>query len=237
MSAPTDWAALAAHDLRQSLQAAAVQAHALVLQARQQQQPQLASLGQQMGQSLQHCSQLLAGLMDSLPGAGLASAAGAHPPPQPPPQPASAPVSLGPLLDARLQAWAPLAAQRGLALTLRRPEPATWVRTDAHLLCRVLDNLLGNALAHTLQGGVTLELRAADDPAQAGPTVLVTDTGPGLGGLASPAAPSLPGHGLGLLIVRQLCGLLQIELQLLPAAGGGTVASLRWPASMPAADA
>ncbi len=231
--ASTDWAALAAHDLRQSLQAAAVQAHALVLQAQKQQQPQLASLGQQMGQALQHCSQLLAGLLDSLPGAGLSSAGGAHPPPQP----AWAPVNLGPLLDARLQAWAPLAAQRGLGLALQRPDPAPWVQTDAHLLCRVLDNLLGNALAHTLRGGVTLELRAADDPAQAGPIILVTDTGPGLGDQAQPAAVQPPGHGLGLLIVRQLCGLLQIELQLLPAAGGGTVASLRWPASMPAADA
>ena len=224
---PADrWAAATGHDLRQSLQAATVQAHALVLQARQQAQPGWAQLGAQMAESLQHCQRLLENLL-----AGLA------PLPQSLPQTVAPPpdwqtVDLGAVLDAVLQAWQPAAAQRGLRLTLQRPEPAPWVHSDALLLRRVLDNLVGNALAYTDAGGVALQLQLlpAADNGLGGLLLTVSDSGAGL-----PAdRPGLPrnaaGHGLGLMIARGLCAQLGIRFDLQGPAGAGTVARLAWPA-------
>ena len=224
---PADrWAAATGHDLRQSLQAATVQAHALVLQARQQAQPGWAQLSAQMAESLQHCQRLLENLL-----AGLA------PLPQSLPQTVAPPpdwqtVDLGAVLDAVLQAWQPAAAQRGLRLTLQRPEPAPWVHSDALLLRRVLDNLVGNALAYTDAGGVALQLQLlpAADNGLGGLLLTVSDSGAGL-----PAdRPGLPrnaaGHGLGLMIARGLCAQLGIRFDLQGPAGAGTVARLAWPA-------
>lgn len=218
---PADrWAAATGHDLRQSLQAATLQAHALVLQARQQAQPGWAQLGVQMAESLQHCQRLLDDLL-----AGLAQV----PPTQPQavaPQPDWQAVDLGPMLDTLLRAWQPVADQRGLRLSLHRPEPAPSVRSDALLLRRVLDNLVGNALANTDAGGVVLQVLPAADDAPGGLVLSISDSGTGL-----PAdRPGRPGHGLGLLIVRSLCAQLGIGFDLQGPAGGGTLARLTWPA-------
>ena len=224
------WAVEAGHDLRQSLQAATVQAHALVLQAQQQALPDWVLLGRQMAQALQHCHGLLEGLLASLQDRPPATAAIA-------PTPDWQDVDLGPLLDALLLAWQPVAAQRGLGLSLHRAAAAPRVRSDALLLRRVLDNLLGNALAHTPAGAVTLQLGPAPDPARGGPVLSVSDTGPGLapgpGGTPAGAtlAASTPGHGLGLLIVQSLCALLGIQVDWQPGAAGGTVVRLAWPAA------
>ena len=221
---PADrWAAATGHDLRQSLQAATVQAHALVLQARQQAQPGWAQLGAQMAESLQHCQHLLESLLANLA-------------PAPPwlqqavaPAPDWQAVDLGAVLDAVLRAWQPAADQRGLRLTLQRPEPAPWVRSDALLLRRVLDNLVGNALAYTDAGGVALQLLLlpAADSGPGGLLLTVSDSGDGLPGRPRSAA----GHGLGLIIVRSLCAQLGIGFDLQGQAGAGTVARLAWPAT------
>ena len=224
---PADrWAAATGHDLRQSLQAATVQAHALVLQARQQAQPGWAQLGAQMAESLQYCQRLLESLL-----AGLA------PLPQSLPQAVAPPpdwqtVDLGAVLDAVLRAWQPVADQRGLRLTLQRPEPAPRVLSDALLLRRVLDNLVGNALAYTDAGGVALQLQLqpAADNGLGGLLLTVSDSGAGLpAGL--PGRPRhAAGHGLGLMIVRGLCAQLGIGFDLQSPAGAGTLARLAWPA-------
>lgn len=223
------WAIETGHDLRQSLQAATVQAHALVLQAQQQARPDWVQLGQQMAQALQHCHGLLEALLASLQGGPPATAAVA-------PTPDWQDVDLGPLLDAVLLAWQPVAAQRGLQLSLHRPATSPRVRSDALLLRRVLDNLVGNALAHTPAGAVRLQLWPAADPACGGPVLSVSDTGPGLapGPGGTPAGGTLastPGHGLGLLIVQSLCALLGIQVDWQAGAACGTVARLAWPAA------
>ena len=214
------------HDLRQSLQAATLQAHALVLQAQQQGQPAWAQMGGQMAQALQHCQQLLERLLTDLRLAAtpLALAAAA-------PAPDWQTVDLGRLLDALVMAWQPVAAQRSLRLDLLRPEPAPQLRSDALLLRRVLDNLVSNALAHTANGGVTLRLLPAAGPGQPGPVITISDTGAGLPAEAPGQTASAPGHGLGLMIVRSLCAQLGIAVDLQSQAGAGTVARLAWPAA------
>ena len=235
---PADrWAAATGHDLRQSLQAATVQAHALMLQARQQALPGWAQLGAQMAESLQHCQRLLENLL-----ASLAPTPHSLPPAGAPPPDWQA-VDLGALLDALLRAWQPTADQRGLRLTLQRPDPAPSVLSDALLLRRVLDNLVGNALAYTGTdtdadtdadtGGVALQLQwlPAADSGLGGLLLTVSDSGAGL-----PAdRPGLPrnaaGHGLGLMIARGLCAQLGISFDLQGQAGAGTVARLAWVAT------
>ena len=220
------WAAGTGHDLRQSLQAATLQAHALVLQAQQQGQPAWAQLGGQMAQALQQCQQLLESLLADLPlaAAPLPLAAAA-------PAPDWQTVDLGGLLDALVQAWQPVAAQRSLRLDLLRPEPAPQLCSDALLLRRVLDNLVSNALAHTAGGGVTLRLLPAAGPGLPGPVLTISDTGSGLPAAAPGPAVSASGHGLGLMIVRSLCAQLGISVDLQGQAGAGTVARLAWPAA------
>ena len=231
---PPPSAALACgHDLRQSLQAARVQAHALGVQARQQGQAPWGALAEAMDQSLAHCSQLLDGLLASLGDIPQRQQQPAVPP-LPGPALVFQPIDLAALLDALLLAWQAVAAQQGLWLRLacppRPPAPDAGPVADALRLRRVLDNLLANALAHTRQGGVTVAWQAATGPAGAGTVLTVSDTGPGLG---QPGAPTLAGHGLGLLIVRQLCGQMAIDVHLDAAPGGGTVARLAWPAASP----
>ena len=222
---PADrWAAAAGHDLRQSLQAATVQAHALVLQARQQAQPGWAQLGAQMAESLQHCQRLLDKLLASLAPAPLSLQQSVAPPPD------WQAVDLGALLDALLRAWQPTADQRGLSLTLQRPDPAPSVLSDALLLRRVLDNLVGNALAYTEAGGVALALLPAADSGLGGLLLTVSDSGAGLPADRPGRPRGAPGHGLGLMIVRSLCAQLGIGFELQDQAGAGTVARLAWPA-------
>lgn len=213
------WAAETGHDLRQSLQAATLQAHALVLQARQQALPAWAQLGTQMAESLQHCHRLLESLLADSP-AGT---------PAPPPDWQH--VDLGPLVGALWQAWKPVADHHGLRLTLETTTPSPHVHSDALLLRRVLDNLVGNALAHTASGQVALQLQAAADPCLAGLVLTVSDTGPGPAFDATSRPASAAGHGLGLVIVRRLCAQLGIvfDLRANPS-GNGTLATLAWPA-------
>lgn len=221
---PADrWAAATGHDLRQSLQAATLQAHALVLQARQQAQPGWAQLGAQMAESLQHCQRLLDLLLASLAPLPLTLPQALAPPPD------WRAVDLGPLLDALLLAWQPVADQRGLRLTLQRPAAAPIVRSDAMLLRRVLDNLVGNALAGTEAGGVAVQLLPAADQAPGGLVLSISDTGAGLPTDSAGRPRSAAGHGLGLMIVRSLCAELGMGFDLQGQAGAGTVARLAWP--------
>lgn len=221
------------HDLRQSLQAATVQAHALALQAQQQGLADWVGLGQGMAQSLQHCGHLLEAVLAALPDSG-------HTPRHAPAQlaPDWQAIDLAGLLAAAQQAWQPVATQRGLWLRLQAPPDAgstVQVVGDPLWLRRVLDNLLANALAHTAQGGVTLAWQAAGQAPGSGPVLSIVDTGPGL---QPAAAPAPAGHGLGLLIVRRLCQQLGIALQLHNPPEGGTVARLAWPgASAPTSGA
>jgi signal transduction histidine kinase/CheY-like chemotaxis protein len=138
---------------------------------------------------------------------------------------------------------APVASARGIRLELALDaEPL--VLTDAALLARTLSNLTDNALKFTPSGGlVRLGLRLDDGQA----LLQVQDSGIGI-----PAAEHervfrefyqvgnverdrSKGLGLGLSIVRRLCALLNVQLQLHSVPGEGTTVSLRMPLATSAA--
>lgn len=113
-------------------------------------------------------------------------------------------------------------------------------RTDPVLLCRIVSNLLSNALRYTpAPGQVKLRVETADNV----PVIEIEDTGPGIPEdqqdsifeeyvrLNHPGQSVTPGLGLGLSIVRRLASLLDIELTMDSAPGQGT----RWSLAVPAA--
>ncbi|MDE2606977.1 MAG: hybrid sensor histidine kinase/response regulator [Burkholderiales bacterium] len=109
--------------------------------------------------------------------------------------------------------------------------------TDPALVLRVLRNLTENAIKFTPQGQVALRLRTADRMA----FLSVEDTGRGIPPseqamvfeefyqVDNPERDRAKGLGLGLSIVRRLCKLLGITLEMRSAEGQGTTITLGVP--------
>lgn len=107
-----------------------------------------------------------------------------------------------------------------------------YVRGDAADLERAVVNLMDNAVKFSPAGG-RIEVRLRDG------RLTVRDHGPGIPAdelphvferfWRSPSARSMPGSGLGLSIVARTVQQSGGEVTLSPAAGGGTLASLRLP--------
>jgi CheY-like chemotaxis protein/anti-sigma regulatory factor (Ser/Thr protein kinase) len=126
--------------------------------------------------------------------------------------------------------------EKGLRILVDAPAGVRcW--TDPALLLRILRNLSENAIKFTPQGHIALRLRIEQEHA----LLSVQDTGRGI-----PVAEQAmvfeefyqvdnaerdraKGLGLGLSIVRRLCALLGITLQLESAEGQGTTITLRVP--------
>ena len=154
------------------------------------------------------------------------------------------PIALWPLLEECVALFVPLAQARRVTVELRRTGPTAeagpWVQGDETWLRQVLMNLLSNALKYNHEGGqVTLELRASADAAAGAPALRldVVDTGPGLSavqqaGLFQPfnrlgaENTDIEGHGLGLLISRQLAQSMGGDITVVSAPGQGACFSL-----------
>lgn len=199
----------AAHELRTPLAAIAAQAHALAAQptgsARHQARVQLERLIERASHQVH---QLLT----------LARLAGV---------PAREPVLLdcANAVRAALIAAAPVALARGIELSLDAP-PCCLVRLDAIAFHSVLDNLLGNALAHVQDGAqIHVTLRAANQQL----VLRVADNGPGIAAEDQPHLferfrrgrnVTAPGCGLGLAIVREAAQQLGGEVRFGPGLDG-----------------
>jgi len=121
-----------------------------------------------------------------------------------------------------------LAKSKGLSLTI--VDSSCVVYTDVFLLERVLRNLLGNAIAYTNQGSVSLKAIRFDDQIE----ITVTDTGIGIPDSEletifsefhqiekkEPYAEN--GFGLGLAIVDRISRLLDYDLSVNSSLGQGT---------------
>ena len=130
----------------------------------------------------------------------------------------------------------PLALSRDLDVWLDgAPSP---VSVDSSLISGVLENLIGNALKFSPQGGrVSVLVR----PSVGGAEIVVEDAGPGFGQLASSTLTeafvrgtqgvgSPEGFGLGLAVVRQVVEAHGGELELGERPGGGARVRVRLPA-------
>jgi signal transduction histidine kinase/CheY-like chemotaxis protein len=152
-------------------------------------------------------------------------------------QPEIRTISLDRMLSALRIEFAPLARSRGLAFSVA--ETGLFVSSDVQMLRRVLQNLVSNAIRYTAAGSVTVSARREGDRV----TVAVTDTGPGIAADEQrvvfeefrrlEATRKIPGHGLGLAIVRRSCAKLGHGVALDSAPGRGSTFSV----TLPAADA
>jgi signal transduction histidine kinase len=149
-------------------------------------------------------------------------------------RPKVAPLAAGELLRELRAEFGPLAAEKGLRLRIL--PTGLWVSSDRDLLRSVLQNLIGNALRYTREGGVLAGCRRHGDHVR----FEVWDTGLGVsqadqatifkeferlhgGGDAD------PGVGLGLAIVDRVSRLLDHPVGLRSELGSGSVFSVLAP--------
>ena len=222
--AKTRFLAAASHDLRQPVQALALNMAALELETVTPVQGQLV---RRMGRSLQALSQMFDVLLDiSRLDAGIVPVA-------------LQPLSLRALLLRLRDDLATTASLRGLTVRLHLPSrsSALMTRSDPVLLERCVRNLLDNAVKYTHQGGVLLALR----PHAGGWRLEVWDTGIGMTSdvqakafdefyqADNPERDRTRGLGLGLAIVQRLARLLGHGLALQSRPGRGTRVVLQLP--------
>ncbi|HYH37176.1 MAG TPA: NahK/ErcS family hybrid sensor histidine kinase/response regulator [Azospirillum sp.] len=218
--------AAASHDLLQPLSAARLMVASLLERAMR---PENRELVENIHTALTGADDLLSDLLDisKLDAGGVT--------------PQVSDVALGPLLEGMAAEFAPLAEAAGLALTVM-PCPAT-VRTDAHLLRRVLRNLVSNAIRYTRQGRVLVGCRRSGDTLR----IEVWDTGIGipadkLGAIfqefhreGRAARIHARGAGLGLAIVERIARVLGHPVGVRSAVGKGSVFTLTVPVAQGAA--
>ncbi len=119
---------------------------------------------------------------------------------------------LFPLVQQAVLKLAPIAFRRGIELELKPPPDLPPVHMDEERIAQVLENLLGNALKFTTEGGkVTVEISPEGERNEV--KVSVTDTGPGISPERIPlifdkfrqggvGRTSTEGTGLGLAIAK-----------------------------------
>jgi signal transduction histidine kinase len=222
--AKTQFLAAASHDLRQPLHAMTVWVGVLRQRDIDEDTRYIVNRLESMNQAM---SKQLEGLLDiSKLDAGIVT-------------PKRSPCRLDELLAGHQEGMQALADEGGIRLELQCSEALTAVTDDA-LLARILQNLTDNALKFTRRGGrIGLSLHREDDCA----VLRVSDTGIGIAGtehervfrefyqVANTERDRSKGLGLGLSIVRRLCGLIDVELQLASEPGVGTTITLRLPLS------
>ena len=152
-------------------------------------------------------------------------------------QPEVRTIDLDRILTALRVEFAPLARSRGLAFEVA--ETGLFVASDVRMLRRVLQNLIANAIRYTDEGKVSLTAQAN----QGEVTIAVTDTGPGIAQHEQvlvfdefrrlDATRKIPGHGLGLAIVRRTCLKLGHKVALSSAPGAGAMFTVTLPQEGP----
>ncbi len=152
-------------------------------------------------------------------------------------QPEIADHALGSILHALKVEFAPLAQAGNLHFDV--PDTDLWVRSDARLLRRVLQNFVSNAIRYTEAGHVIVEVSEEAD----GVRVAVHDTGPGIAEADREEifgefrrvgkTQKIPGKGLGLAIVRRVSIMLGHTVGLDTEPGRGSTFSILLPRVAP----
>jgi signal transduction histidine kinase len=203
--------ATASHDVRQPLHALSLLLGALEERVNE---PEARALLERVRGSAQSLGQMLDGLLDAAKlDAGVL-------------EPRIVDVPLGQLLERLAEEAEPIAQATGLELRVRATH--LWLRSDPLLLRSILQNLIGNALRHTRQGGVLVGARRRGSEVE----IQVWDTGPGFPEQESErlfqawergSAADASGLGLGLSLVRRLSDLLGHRLVVRSRPGRGSL--------------
>lgn len=150
-------------------------------------------------------------------------------------EPELQPVSLRRLFRELAAEFAPIARERGVALSVH--ETSMLVRSDPRYLRRIVQNLVSNAIRYTPSGRVVLGARRAGERAR----IEVWDTGLGIGEgdlqdifrefrrIPSPIGESARGLGIGLAIVERIARMLDHPVTVRSAPGKGSVFAVAAP--------
>jgi CheY-like chemotaxis protein len=149
-------------------------------------------------------------------------------------KPDARPLLISSLFGPLKREFAPLAAKRGLSLTIQPTSHA--VISDPMMLRRILQNLLANALRYTQKGRVLMGCRQKGNELQ----IQIHDTGPGIPEGQRQAiflefergeagGGDGAGFGLGLSIVRRFATTLGHEINLASRVGHGSSFSVTLP--------
>ncbi|HUN93658.1 MAG TPA: hybrid sensor histidine kinase/response regulator [Burkholderiaceae bacterium] len=217
----TQFFAAASHDLRQPLQAIGIYCSLLRKRAQGPMEP----LVNNLSSAVESLSKLVEELLEI---SRLDSGAI---------QPRTQHVNADDLFSVLEREFTPQAASKHLSLRLRRG--GFILESDGMLLQRVLRNLVANAIRYTTEGGILLAARRRGTVA----SLEIWDTGPGIRqqeldrifeefyrGESSKGAAG-GGFGLGLSIVRRICGVLGHPLVVTTRLGSGTVFKVEVPIS------
>ena len=218
-AAKTNFIAHASHDLRQPLHAMGLFLEALP------ERFDSPSVDRSMGQ-IRSSQRQLSELFDSLMDVSVIEAQQVEVRP--------VAVALGPLFDAVVAEFRPLAEAQGAPLG--RVETTQYVQADPQLLRRMIRNLVSNAINHGHGARVLLGCRRAAGRVM----VEVHDGGPGISAddqarvfqefsrlEANDGEHRAPGLGLGLTIVARLAALQGLSVALRSRPGHGSVFSIR----------
>ncbi|WP_448189994.1 PAS domain-containing protein [Azospirillum sp. sgz301742] len=213
--AKSKFLAAASHDLRQPLQSIFLFAAALHGQVSTER-------GRSALDTLERNLEALKGLLDSLFDVSRLDAEVIRPTVED--------VLLAPVLDQIGASFAPIARGKGLDFKVDVPANVV-VRSDRHLLGRMVRNLIENAIKYTEQGSIHLECRVVGVRAH----LAVHDTGIGIAPdqqdlvfvefhqVANPERDRNKGLGLGLSIVQRLSKLLDHPVSMRSVPGRGSV--------------
>ena len=148
-------------------------------------------------------------------------------------------VDLVALAQEVVEEYRPEAQRKLLALELRVPTEPAVARTDPRLLQLVLINLVSNAVKYTDQGSVELSVEPVTDAYR----LAIKDTGRGIDPahherifepfeqLEDLHRKGTPGLGLGLVLVKELSGLLGAQVSIVSALGQGSTFIVTLPRS------
>lgn len=145
-----------------------------------------------------------------------------------------APVPLTTLIQERMAALSPLAAERGIELEFYSHDE-TWVTGVRERLMSLIDNVIENAVKYSPQGGrVEVEVRTRDESTQ----LRVSDAGPGIpvelrervfDRFFRDPGQMQSGSGLGLAIVKAVAQQHNSSVSLSTSAEGGLMVTIDFP--------
>lgn len=218
--AKTRFLATASHDLRQPIQAIQLLSDLLVNTELPQESAEIAF---RVKEAVEGLGEMLTALLDiSKLDAGLI-------------KPEISEFRLNDLVLQLVSEHLPLAKQRGIEL--RSVYSSVFLRSDQHLLTRILRNLLSNAIKYTQSGSILIGVRRSGDHMR----IQVIDTGIGIREdelerifdefhqLGNTARDRREGLGLGLAIVSRLVRLLGHTVEVASRSGRGSCFSILVP--------
>lgn len=149
---------------------------------------------------------------------------------------------VGEVLSDIVNLFGPMAAERGVTLTLDLPASLPAIPVEAEALTSAVNNLVVNAIKFTPRGG-RVTVAARTEPMENVAVLVISDTGVGMGPeeIARSMAPgwaAVPstvgvhgdaGSGMGLAVVRRQVEQLGGTLELRSRKGVGTCAIIRLP--------